>query len=308
MTEPDQIEFTVTGSGDRLDKLIVAQVGDRLTRSQIQTFIREGRVTVDGAPSKASARLRGGEVVRMTIPPPPQSDAVAPEPIELDVLYEDADMAVINKPPGLIVHPGAGNETGTLVNAILSRYPEIANMNYEPKRRGIVHRLDKDTSGLIIVGRTARSMNRLMRQFAARTVDKTYLALTEAPPKTSTGRIDAPIMRDPDSRRKMAVMRGGKEAVSEFQVVEKYRGGFTLVRVKLLTGRTHQIRVHMAFIDAPLVGDRLYGRRRQRLPLRRQFLHATQLCFDHPRTGERLCFDAPLPPELQAILDDLEPV
>jgi 23S rRNA pseudouridine1911/1915/1917 synthase len=305
MTEPEQIEFTVTTPGERLDKLIVAHIGERLTRSQVQALIHEGSVTVNGAQIKPGVKLKGGEMIRLTIPPPPENTIVEAEPITLSILYEDADFAVIDKPAGLIVHPGAGGETGTLVHALLSRYPEIETMPYDPKRRGIVHRLDKDTSGLIIVARNAVAMNRLMKQFQQRSVEKLYLALSDRAPRTRIGRIDAPIGRDPHDRKKMAVQRGGKPAVSEFEIAEQFDNGAALVRVKLLTGRTHQIRVHLAFIDAPIVGDRLYGSRRGRVKLRRQFLHAAHLCFDHPRTGERLCFESPLPPDLQAVIDEL---
>jgi 23S rRNA pseudouridine1911/1915/1917 synthase len=301
MTE--HIEFTVQGAGERLDKLIVAQLGDRLTRTQIQTLIREGGVRVNGAVIKPGVKLKGGEVISVNIPPPPEDTSVEPEPIPLTVLYEDDDLAVIDKPAGLVVHPGAGNETGTLVNAILARYPEIAQMDYAPKRRGIVHRLDKDTSGVILIARRAPILQRLMRQFAARTVEKVYLALTEKPPKTNIGRIDAPIARDPQNRKRMKVVRDGKPAVSEFQVIERFKDGKTLLSVKLLTGRTHQIRVHLAFIDCPLVGDTVYGFRKPRFE--RQFLHAAKLCFDHPRTRERLCFESPLPDHLRAYLDNL---
>ena len=297
------IEFTVKTAGERLDKLIVAHVGDRLTRSQIQTLIREGHVRVNGEIIKPGIKLKGGERIIVTVPPAPPDKTVEPEPIPLVVLYEDADIAVIDKPAGMVVHPGAGNETGTLVNAILARYPEIAEMDYAPKRRGIVHRLDKETSGLILVARRAPALQRLMRQFSARTVEKVYLALTEKTPKTNLGRIDAPIARDPNQRKRMKVTRDGRPAISEFQVVERFKDGKTLVSVKLLTGRTHQIRVHLAFIDCPLVGDKVYGFRKTRY--HRQFLHAAKLCFDHPRTKERLCFESPLPPELEGYLENL---
>ncbi|MCC6802161.1 MAG: RluA family pseudouridine synthase, partial [Anaerolineae bacterium] len=167
----------------------------------------------------------------------------------------------------------------------------------------IVHRLDKDTSGLIVVAKNAPTLHRLMGQFQKRTVEKIYVALLERTPKTSTGRIDVPLGRDPNNRRKRAVMRDGRPAVSEFTVVERFADGKALVRVRLLTGRTHQIRVHMAFIGCPIVGDALYGVRKQ--SLRGQFLHAARLCFDHPRTGERMCFESPLPERLEAVLADL---
>jgi len=297
------IEFTVKKAGERLDKLIVAHVGERLTRTQIQTLIREGNVRVNGEIIKQGIKLKGGERIVMEVPPAPVDETVIPEPIPLTILYEDADIAVIDKPAGLVVHPGVGNETGTLVNAILDRYPEIAEMDYAAKRRGIVHRLDKDTSGVILIARRAPAMQRLMRQFAARTVEKVYIALTEKSPRTNVGRIDAALARDPLNRRRMKVTRAGKPAISEFKVIERFKDGKTLISVKLLTGRTHQIRVHMAFIDAPLVGDKVYGFRKVRFG--RQFLHAAKLCFDHPRTGERMCFESPLPANLESFLDSL---
>ena len=302
--QPSEIlEFTVTSGGERLDKIITAQVGERLTRTQVQTLIREGQVTVDGAAVKAGVKLKGGERIVVHVPKPAEDASVAPEQIPLNVVYEDDDLAVIDKPAGLVVHPGAGNASGTLVNAILARWSQIGEMNYHPQRRGIVHRLDKDTSGLILVAKTAPALHRLMGQFQKRTVEKVYIALLERAPKTATGRIDAPIGRDPANRRKRTVLREGRPAVSEFTVIEGFADGKALVQVKLLTGRTHQIRAHMAFIGCPIVGDALYGFRKQ--TLRGQFLHAAHLCFDHPRTGERMCFDSPLPERLEAILANL---
>jgi 23S rRNA pseudouridine1911/1915/1917 synthase len=291
--------FTAPQAGERLDKLIVAHVGDQLTRSQIQAFIRDGHVSVNGEPAKSGWRLKGGETVTLTVPQPPQETGVEPVVIPLNVIYEDEDIAVINKTAGLVVHPGAGGERSTLVHAILAQYPEIAQMNYAASRRGIVHRLDKDTSGIILIARNERSMHRLMVQFQKRTIDKQYVALLERTPKTTSGRINVPIERDPSNRQKMHVSREGRVAVTEFFVEEIYEGG---------TGRTHQIRVHMAYLNTPIVGDRLYGQRRQRLPLARQFLHATQIAFDHPRTGQRMQFSAPLAAELQAVLDTLKPI
>ncbi|MFN8449316.1 MAG: RluA family pseudouridine synthase [Anaerolineae bacterium] len=299
----DLITFTADAPGERLDKLITAHLGDRLTRAQVQMLIRDGAVTVDGAHVKPGVRLKGGEQVAVAVPPPVEDVTVAPQSIPLNIIYEDDDLAVIDKPAGLVVHPGAGNPDGTLVNAILARYPQIADMNYAPKRRGIVHRLDKDTSGLIVVAKNAPTLHRLVGQFQKRTVEKIYVALLERTPKTATGRIDAPLARDPANRRKRAVLRSGRPAVSEFTIVERFADGKALVRVRLLTGRTHQIRVHMAFIGCPVVGDALYGFRKQ--SLRGQFLHAARLCFDQPRTGERLCFESPLPERLEAVLADL---
>lgn len=300
----ETLMFTVTTPGERLDKIVTAHAGDRLTRSQVQDLIRDGLVTVDGAQIKPGVKLKGGENIVVTLPPPAEDESVAPEDIPLTILYEDADLAVIDKPAGLIVHPGVGGERGTLVNALLSRYPEITQMNYAPKRRGIVHRLDKDTSGVIVIARRAPALHSLMKQFQQRTVEKYYLALTERPPRTPTGRIDMPIARDPNNRRKMAVQREGRPAVSEFTVIERFDDGRTLLRVKLLTGRTHQIRVHLAYLGCPIVGDALYGYRKQRT-LRRQFLHAQELCFDHPSKNERMCYNSPLPSDLEAVLESL---
>lgn len=304
MSDVQHHEYTVAASGERLDKSLVAQLGDQLTRAQIQLLIKDGQVTVNGATAKPGIKLKGGEQITITIPPPKEDATVEPQDIPLDIVYEDDDLAVINKPAGLIVHPGVSNETGTLVNAILARYPQIAEMDYSPRRRGIVHRLDKETSGLIVIAKNAVVMQRLMAQFQRRTVEKTYIALLERTPKTSTGRIDAPIARDPLHRKKMAVTRNGKPAVTEFSVVERFKDGRAFVRVNLLTGRTHQIRVHMTFVGCPIVGDALYGFRKQRR-LDRQFLHAIRLCFDHPRTNERLCFETPLPTELEVVLEEL---
>ncbi len=303
MDDSDKTLTFTADAGERLDKLVSTHAGDRLTRVQAQTLIREGAVTVNGEQVKGGAKLKGGEQVIVTLPPPPVVDhTVVAEAIPLHVLYEDEHIAVIDKPAGLIVHPGVGDERGTLVHALLHRYPEIGAMPYSPQRRGIIHRLDKDTSGVIVVGRRAAALQHVMRQFQARTVEKVYLALVERAPRTPTGRIDMPIARDPHNRRKMATQRGGRSAISEFSVIERFNDGRALLRVLLLTGRTHQIRVHLAAIECPIVGDPLYGQRKQKM-LRRQFLHAQRLCFDHPTTGERMCFEAPLPAELTSLLD-----
>jgi 23S rRNA pseudouridine1911/1915/1917 synthase len=301
-------QHTFSGvAGDRLDQIIVAQLEPQFTRSQVQALIRAGHVTVDGKSVKAGVKMKGGEEIVVRVPPPPEAseDTVAPEPIALEVVYEDEDFAVINKPPGMVVHPGAGNRSHTLVNAILARYPEIADMHYAPSRRGIVHRLDKDTSGLILIARNSVALQRLIGQFQKRTVEKTYLALAEKAPPTLTGRIDVPIGRDPAQRKRMRAQRGGRASVTEYHVRETFEDGSALVELRPFTGRTHQIRVHMAFIHAPLVGDRTYGHRKGKRGPGRQFLHAARLCFDHPRTGERLCFEAPLAPDLEAYLDAL---
>lgn len=307
--DAEQLQFSVKVSGQRLDKVIMSHVGDRFSRAQVQAFIKEGLVTVDGKAVKAGIKLKGGEQITITVPPRDESRAVQPEAIPLTVLYEDDDLAVIDKPAGMVVHPGVGDEASTLVSAILARWPQIAEMNIEPKRAGIVHRLDKGTSGLIIIAKHDRARRQLAEQFQARTVEKSYLTLLERTPPTTTGRIEAPIARDPNQRKRMAVLRGGKPAISEYEVIDRdFLDDRVLVRVRLLTGRTHQIRVHMAFIGCPIVGDAVYGFRKQRIKMKRQFLHAARLCFDQPTTGERLCFDSPLPAGLQNILEKLRPV
>lgn len=300
------IEFEVTQAGERLDKTILAHIGDRLSRAQLQGLISEGRVTVDDKSVKAGIKLKGGERVALTIPQPEEPESVQPEALSLHIIYEDDDLAVIDKPAGMTVHPGMNNETGTLVNALLARWPEIANMNVEEKRAGIVHRLDKDTSGLIVIAKNDHAQQQLAEQFQNRTVEKTYIALVERRPQTVTGRIEAPIARDPKQRKRMAVVHHGKPAVTEFQVIDdQFSGNQALLKVNIHTGRTHQIRVHMAFIGSPIVGDSVYGFRKQRIRLKRHFLHAAALSFDHPTNGKRLLFESPLPTGLQNILEKL---
>lgn len=302
----ETIEFKIEETGQRLDKLIVAHVPD-LSRSQIQAMIKDGLVTVDGERVKAGVKLRDGQIIRVTIPHA-EPQTIEPEAdIPLNVLYEDDAIIVIDKQAHLVTHPGAGNTGGTLVNALLGRWPQIAAMEDADGRHGIVHRLDKDTSGVMVIAKTAEARENLMAQFQARTVEKTYIAMLERPPETVQGRIEAPIGRDPKQRKQMAVQRDGKEAITEFTVIDKgFREGATLVEFKLLTGRTHQIRVHSAFIGCPVIGDRVYGYRKQRFNrMKRNFLHALRLSFDHPTTGERLTFTAPLPPALEQIKEKL---
>ncbi|MFW5772227.1 MAG: RluA family pseudouridine synthase [Phototrophicaceae bacterium] len=302
------IEFYVSQPGERLDKLVAVHLPD-LSRTQVQAIIRSGQVTVDGEAVKPGVKLRGGEHIRVTLLEP-VAPVVEAEVIDLAVVYEDDELAVIDKPAGMVVHPATGNESGTLVNALLARWPQIASMD-DPderhgERRGIVHRLDKDTSGLLVIAKTAGALRHLMAQFQARTVEKTYLALLERTPRTPSGRIEAPIGRDPKQRKRMAVLRSGKPAVTEFTVIDDdFRDGATLVEFNLLTGRTHQIRVHAAFINCPVIGDRVYGYRKQRIRMKRLFLHAHRLSFDHPTSDERLTFESPLPGGLRAVMDKL---
>lgn len=302
----DSCNLTAATPGQRLDRAIQEHIGKRLSRSQLQLLIAAGRVSVDGRQRKAGERLKGGEHITLEIPVPDVIAGVRPEPIELTVLYEDAHLAVVDKPASMIVHPGDFDERGTLVAAALTRWPEIAAMPVEPKRVGIVHRLDKDTSGLIIVALTDIARRELMLQFQERTVEKRYLALLERQPSVASGRIEAPLGRDPKQRKRMAVVAHGKPAISDYQVLEEnLAGGRALVEVRPLSGRTHQIRVHMARIGCPIVGDQVYGLRKQRLSLARQFLHAAGLKFTHPDSGTELSFESSLPPDLQTTLDAL---
>ncbi len=295
-------EITVTSAGERLDKYLAAQFAD-ISRAQIQTLIRAGQVTVNGVAAKASLRLEGGERIRVQVPVGEESAAPEPEAIPLVVLYEDEHVAVVDKPAGMVVHPAFGHQTGTLVNAVLSRWPQIATFA-EPGRAGIVHRLDKETSGVIVIAKTAQALESLRAQFKAYTIRKRYVALVEGLPDTPEGVIDAPIGRDTRQRKRMAVVRDGRAALTEFRVVEVFIS-FSLLDVWPKTGRTHQIRAHLAFIGHPVVGDTVYGRRKQPFTLKRHFLHAVSLTFTHPVSGEPITVESPLPAALQNLLDKL---
>ena len=291
----------------RLDIFLLAHLPG-YSRAQVQSLIRDGHVLVDGAARKAGYKFKGGEQVSVALPIR-HDKAFEAEDIPLDIIYEDEQIALINKAAGMVTHPAPGHETGTLANALLWRYPELAAMLYDTAikdRLGLAHRLDRGTSGLLLAAREKSSLLHLMRQFQARTVDKVYLALLEKRPASNTGIIDAPIARDPRQRKRMAVQRDGKPARTEFEVLDHdFQDDRALVKLKLLTGRTHQIRVHLAFIGCPVVGDSVYGRRKQRVKLKRQFLHAHELAFDHPVTGERLRFTSELPVGLVNVMAKL---
>lgn len=300
-----RLEIQVSGEKDRLDRFLAAQVPE-LSRSAAQRLIEAGQVTVNGEPVKASYKTRPGDRVVVLLPGHEPPELVA-EAIPLRIVYEDPDLLVVDKQAGMVVHPAPGHSSGTLVNALLARYPELAAAGGE--RPGIVHRLDRDTSGLIVVARNDRTRRALQRQFKERQVHKAYLALLEGHLQPAWGRIEAPIGRDPHHRQRMTVLPGGREALTEYHVLEQFAhsvgpaaGDYSLVEAEPLTGRTHQIRVHFASIGHPVVGDAVYGRRRCRLAVPRQFLHARRLAFKHPRTGQRLEFEAPLPDDLAPIL------
>ncbi|NDJ76549.1 MAG: RluA family pseudouridine synthase [Chloroflexi bacterium] len=296
------VEFTAESSDQRLDKALVARFDD-LSRVQAQNLIREGLVTVNERLSKASYRIEGGEVIRVRFPLPADDAGPEPEAIPLHVLYENDDLAVIDKPAGMVVHPAYGHSSGTLVNAVLARWPHIADWA-EAERAGIVHRLDKETSGVILIAKTQDAHAYLQAQFKERAVHKQYIALVEGTPDTPEGIINAPIGRDPKQRKRMAVTRDGREAITEYMLVEHY-ADHSLLHVFPHTGRTHQIRVHMAFIGHPIVGDGVYGRRKQRIRMKRHFLHAAALTFSPPHADASLTVEAPLPLPLQSVLDKL---
>jgi len=294
-------------AGERLDRLLARHISD-VSRSTIQKWIADGRVSVDGKPARASHKTAAGQVIEIRVPPP-QRFELRPEAIPLEIIYEDDDLAVVNKPAGMVVHPAAGHWSGTLVNALMARFPELSEREEEQPdepapRPGIVHRLDKDTSGLMIIAKTARVAEKLQAQFQEHRVHKTYLALVEGVPRAGAGLIDAPIGRDPRQRKRMAVVREGRPAQTSYRVARQF-AAHALLEVEPLTGRTHQIRVHLAYIGHPVVGDPVYGRRRASLACPRQFLHATRLTFTHPTTGAPMSFEVPLPADLQRVLATL---
>lgn len=295
---------TVEEPGNRLDAWL-AEAQPAHSRARWQALIKEGLVTVNDAAVKPNLKLRTGDRVQWTIPEPVSSE-VLPEDIPLNILYEDQYIIVINKPADLVVHPAAGNADGTLVNALLHHCRDLAGIGGE-KRPGIVHRLDKDTSGVMVVAKTEQAMTELARQFKARETEKEYMAIVRGVPSPPAGRIETTIGRHLIHRKKMAVnMKHGRSAVSNYTVIEKLKNA-ALVRVRIETGRTHQIRVHMAFLKHPILGDKLYARPQPSDPLwpDRQMLHAAKLSFAHPNTHERLCFAPPLPDDMETVLKKL---
>jgi len=296
--------FAAAGGGERLDKSIAGEFVD-LSRTHIQRLIEDGFVAVDGRViTKPAFRLEAPAALQVRVPPPAPSSH-KPEAIPLDIVFENNDLLVINKPAGLVVHPAAGHFDGTLVNAVLAHAPDLEGVGDE-QRPGIVHRLDKDTSGLIVVAKNGAAHRDLQRQFKDRAVEKVYLALLDGHLPTPTGRIEAAIGRDPRQRKQMAVvaLSQGRAAITEYQVRTVFEN-HTLVEARLLTGRTHQLRLHFAYLKCPIVGDTIYGRRTPTLPIKRQFLHAARLGFDLPGSGERVTFEAPLPGDLARVLAQL---
>jgi 23S rRNA pseudouridine1911/1915/1917 synthase len=334
MSAQRMIDVPAEARSQRLDQFLVAQL-EGVSRSRVQLLIEQGDVLVDGEQEKPSLKLRGGERITITGEPHPAPLKAVPEAIPLDVIYEDADLAVVNKPAGMMVHAGSGQtddarSRGTLVNALLHRFKTLSSTGGE-LRPGIVHRLDKSTSGLIVVAKNDRAHTALGAMFAGRRIQKTYVALVQGAVAREKGTISAVVSRDPVRRTRMTTRPGAnaRSAVTHYEVVRRMAtrfGKFTLLRVRIETGRTHQIRVHMASIGHPVVGDTLYGgaaRLRGQQPaaashaakqktdaetirLGRNFLHAAKLEFTQPLTGKQLQLEAPLPEELTAFLSRLE--
>lgn len=299
----DTHDLVADRDGERLDVFVTRSLPD-LTRSRVRKLIDDGSVTVDGrVPAKAGLALDAGARVRVSIAPPRPS-TMEPEAIPLRIVYEDEDLLVVDKPAGMAVHPSAGHDSGTLVHAVLSHCPDLSGIGGEA-RPGIVHRLDKDTSGLIIVAKNDAAHVALAKQLKDRMVEKTYIALVEGRPKPHQGVIDAPLGRHPVHRKKQAVVERGRDARTRYRTL-RAPPGRALLELRPETGRTHQIRVHLASIGHAVTGDTLYGHGEAPAGLTRQFLHAQRLAFAHPRTGERIELEAPLAPDLQRVLDGLE--
>ena len=293
-------DYVITDQTGRIDKVLTS-LEPEITRSQLKNLINDGHVTVNGQAVKPKYKVQAGDKISL-VKPEPQSLELTPENIPLDIVYEDDDMIVVNKPQGMVVHPAPGHPDHTLVNALLYHSPlSTINGTFRP---GIVHRIDKDTSGLLMVAKNDLAHQSLAEQLRNKTNKREYLALVYGQIKEDEGTIDAPLGRNPQDRKKQAVVKGGRHAVTHFKVIKRY-DNFTLVKCILETGRTHQIRIHMKYIGHPLVGDPLYGPRKV-IGKNGQFLHAALLGFKHPRTGEEMVFEAPLPENFQKMLDKLD--
>ncbi len=297
-------------AGTRLDTYLASALG--VSRSAVERLLEEGNVTLTGGSAAKNYRLRGGEQISVTLPDPVPAEAL-PEDIPLDVVYEDADIIVINKPSGMVVYPAAGNESGTLVNALLHHCRGSLSGVGGVERPGIVHRIDKDTSGLLVVAKHDAAHNALAEQLKTHTVSRIYYAIAVGNLREDRGTVHAPIGRHPTDRKRMAITRRegeGKDAITHYEVLERY-GSFTYLSCKLETGRTHQIRVHMASLGHPLLGDPVYGgngtrfEAQHRKLLHGQCLHAGELALLHPRTGEEMHFSAPLPSDFSTLLEIL---
>lgn len=298
--EAETYLVTPEEAGQRLDQFCQAQLAG-FSRARCQALIEGGHVTVGDRAAKASLKLKAGESVTIGVPPLEESE-VLPEAIPLAIVYEDADLLVVNKPQGMVVHPAPGSPSGTLVNALLHHVRDLSGIG-GVSRPGIVHRLDKDTSGLMVVAKHDRAHQALSAQIAAKTALRQYWAVVRGAMPEPDGRIDAPIARHPGQRQKMAVVQGGRPAATRWRTLETFKG-YSLLELTLETGRTHQIRVHLAYLGHPVVGDPVYGGE-VKLPVKLagQALHARKLSFDHPTTGEPVSFEAEVPENFQKLLN-----
>ena len=296
--------LTAETNGERLDAFLARSIPD-MSRSAAQKLMEEGHVTLNGRPGKKNDKLKAGDTVEYTIPEPKAVD-ITPTEMKLDIVYEDDDLLVINKPKGLVVHPAAGHQDDTLVNGLLyAMGDDLSGINGE-LRPGIVHRIDKDTSGLLAVAKNDYAHTFLASQLKDHTMARSYEAVVCGSFREDSGTVDAPIGRHPSDRKKMCVTeRNSKQAVTHWEVVARYRG-YTHIRCRLETGRTHQIRVHMAHIGHPILGDTVYGRKKPELGQESQCLHAYSLCFQHPRTGQPVMVFADLPPYFKEVLEKLQ--
>ncbi len=294
-------QVDTAAKGRRLDAWLAEQYG-HLSRGRLQELITEGMVLVDGKKVKASYKLKGGETVRLEEPDAKPLE-LKPEKLPLKIFYEDADVIVLDKPKGMVVHPAHGNWEGTLVNALLYHVKDLSGINGD-LRPGIVHRLDKDTSGVMMAAKNDQAHRSLSEQIREHSITRQYVALVTGVISENLGTIDAPIGRSKKDRQKMAVEPDGRRAVSDYEVLERFQN-FTLVRVTLHTGRTHQIRVHFAYIRHPLVGDAVYGSGKKHFGMTSQMLHAEKLGFVHPTTGEYMEFTSPLPDYFEQVLEEL---
>lgn len=300
MAEKNQL--TITDESGRLDKVLSQLLPDQ-SRNQLQQLIEEDQVTVNNGLEKSKYKVQKGDVIEVTIPDPIEI-STEPEEIPVDIIYEDNDLAIVYKPQGMVVHPSTGHHSGTLVNALLYQLDDLSGINGEI-RPGIVHRIDKDTSGLLMVAKNDQSHNNLAEQLKDKTVKREYIALVHGRIPHKKGTIDAPIGRSSEDRKKYAVVDNGKPAVTHFDVIDYFGEDYTLISCRLETGRTHQIRVHMNYIDFPIAGDPLYGPRKT-LEGKGQFLHARSIGFNHPTTGEYLEFSGDLPEVFAETLEDLK--
>ncbi|PSL50753.1 ribosomal large subunit pseudouridine synthase D [Salsuginibacillus halophilus] len=301
MNETITLNVTEEEANERMDKYITARV-EGASRSEVQRWIEEGGITCNQTPTKANVKVAAGDVISVT--PPEQDDAIHPEVMQLDAVFEDEDVIVINKPRGMVVHPAPGHTSGTLVNGLLAHTDELSDLNGSLYRPGIVHRIDKDTSGLLVVAKNNQAHEILAEQFKDKTASRRYQAIVHGEIAHERGTIEAPIGRDTTDRQRMAVTDvNSKEAVTYFQVLERFKN-YSLVECQLETGRTHQIRVHFEYINHPVAGDPKYGPKKT-LPLSGQALHAFELSFEHPSTGVLETFQAAVPKDMEEMIEKL---